>query len=88
MQLYARAVGYENVFYWYLAIVFFLLIMILGNIIMLALFTSLLLKKFDPADMMILDTEEEDQERAKLTHTSPDSQDADDEFSCAKCCSK
>ena len=56
MQLYARAIGYEHEVYWYLAIIYFLLIMILGNIIMLALFTSLLLKKFDPAEM-ILDIE-------------------------------
>ena len=75
MQLYARAIGYENEFYWYLAIIYFLLIMILGNIIMLALFTSLLLKKFDPADIMILDTEEEN-ERAELTQTTQDNQDA------------
>ena len=48
MYLYVRAVGLESNLNWHLAIIYFLIVMILGNIILLALFTALLLKNFDP----------------------------------------
>lgn len=48
LYLYVRALGADNnELGWQLARTYFLIIMITGNVILLALFTSLLLKNFD-----------------------------------------
>ena len=47
LYLYERALGAESELGWQLTRIYFLIIMIIGNIILLALFTSLLLKNFE-----------------------------------------
>ena len=49
MYLYVRAAGESSPLSWNIALIYFLLTMIIGNIILLALFTALLLKNFDPS---------------------------------------
>ena len=67
MQLYTRAIGIESEFNWYLSICYFLVTMIIGNIVFLALFTSLLLKHFDPEDeeSVFKETKEADKVKRK-----------------------
>ena len=50
-DLYVRALGYENEVGWQFAKIYFTFVMIGGNIILLALFTSLLLKNFDASSL-------------------------------------
>ena len=47
MYMYVRAGGAESELGWSIARIYFLIVMITGNVILLALFTSLLLKNFD-----------------------------------------
>ena len=62
MNLYVRALGYESSVGWQVARMFFLIVMIGGNIILLALFTSLLLKNFDASSLNLNQEEEDDQD--------------------------
>ena len=64
MSLYVRALGYESAVGWQVGRIFFLIVMIGGNIILLALFTSLLLKNFD-ASSLNLNQEDDDKEGVK-----------------------
>ena len=50
MYIYVRSAGEGSQLGWNIALIYFLLVMILGNIILLALFTALLLKNFDPSE--------------------------------------
>jgi len=58
MYQWARAYGTDSVLWYYVAVFFFLLIMILGNIVLFSLFTAILLESFDGNG----DEEEEDEE--------------------------
>ena len=64
MYMYVRTLGYNSEFGWQLAIIYFVLVMVIGNIILLALFTALLLKNFeeDRATKVVKAEPEEDEE--------------------------
>ena len=53
MYKYVRANSIDSAAGRYIAIVYFMFVMILGNIILLALFTALLLKNFEPSGFSI-----------------------------------
>ena len=56
MYQWARAYGYGSAVSYYIAIFFFLLLMIMGNIVLFSLFTAILLQNFEGGD----DDEDED----------------------------
>lgn len=104
MSLYVRALGYESSVGWQVARMFFLIVMIGGNIILLALFTSLLLKNFD-ASSLNLNQEEADSKdevpsstadsklkkknfRRTLYQSQEEVEEEEEEFDCRKFCSR
>jgi len=57
MYQWARAYGYGSAVSYYIAVFFFLILMILGNIVLFSLFTAILLQNFEGSD-----EEEEDED--------------------------
>ena len=66
MYQWARAYGYGSSISYYIAVLFFLILMILGNIVLFSLFTAVLLKNFEGGDDdESEDEDEEDEANAK-----------------------
>ena len=66
MYQWARAYGYGSSISYYIAVLFFLILMILGNIVLFSLFTAVLLKNFEGGD----DDESEDEEEEEEDETN------------------
>ena len=66
MYQWARAYGYGSSISYYIAVLFFLILMILGNIVLFSLFTAVLLKNFEGGD----DDESEDEEEEEEDQTN------------------
>ena len=47
MYAFVRAIGYESMVWYYVVMFYFILLMILGNIMLFSLFTAILLKNFE-----------------------------------------
>ncbi len=83
MYLYVRALSYDGGIGRELALTFFLSLFVIGNTIMLALFTALLLKSQE-VDMSILTAKIEDKETRKLKKALSTSQEERDANPCRK----
>lgn len=89
MYLYVRAYGYESAGGRPLAIFYFITLFIVGNTIMMALFTALLLKNFK-ADLAELKVKMKEREKREAHELLKDEEDSDEEAGgnpCRQCCS-
>ena len=63
MYQWVRAYGHDSTVSYHIAVMFFVILMILGNIVLFSLFTAILLQNFEGGDE---DEEEEEEDAANL----------------------
>ena len=69
MYQWVRAYGYGSSVSYYIGLFFFLLLMIMGNIVLFSLFTAILLRNFEGGDEEEEDSEDEEEGEEKESMT-------------------